>query len=301
MNVMIATKTDEYDLEKFWKIESLATEKIDTTKLEEQIDIQKTYEEKQIRNHDNRYFVTLPWKEDHPTLPTNKAIAQRRTESVVRRLSNEPKLLEKYGEIMAEQEKRGFIEKVDTTNEADEKSKIHYIPHHAVRKDSTTTPIRVVFDCSCKATPESSSLNDCLMTTPPNLNDLVGILLRFRLHQCDVTTDIEKAFLNVGLETQDRDVTRFFWFDTPTDPSTPLSTYRFKSVLFGATSSPFILNSVLQKHLRENRCEYTDTLKNDLYVDNIVAGQLAKRAETHTPKTLDIKSRRIKSKPLATP
>ena len=32
-----------------------------------------------------------------------------------------------------------------------------------------------------------------------------------------------------------------------------------------------------------------------------VAGQLAKRAETHTPKTLDIKSRRIKSKPLATP
>ncbi|XP_071171198.1 uncharacterized protein [Mytilus edulis] len=42
MNVMIATNTDEYDLEKFWKIESLATEKIDTTKLEEQIDIQKT-------------------------------------------------------------------------------------------------------------------------------------------------------------------------------------------------------------------------------------------------------------------
>ncbi|VDI42916.1 Hypothetical predicted protein [Mytilus galloprovincialis] len=134
MNVMIATKTDEYDLEKFWKIESLATEKIDTTKLEEQIDIQKTYEEKQIRYHDNRYFVTLPWKEDHPTLPTNKAIAQRRTENVVRRLSKEPKLLEKYGEIMAEQEKRGFIEKVDTTNETDEKSKIHYIPHHAVRK-----------------------------------------------------------------------------------------------------------------------------------------------------------------------
>ncbi|VDI83586.1 Hypothetical predicted protein [Mytilus galloprovincialis] len=120
MNVMIATKTDEYDLEKFWKIESLATEKIDTTKLEEQIDIQKTYEEKQIRYHDNRYFVTLPWKEDHPTLPTNKAIAQRRTENVVRRLSKEPKLLEKYGEIMAEQEKRGFIEKVDTTNETDE-------------------------------------------------------------------------------------------------------------------------------------------------------------------------------------
>ncbi|VDI21151.1 Hypothetical predicted protein [Mytilus galloprovincialis] len=87
MNVMIATKTDEYDLEKFWKIESLATEKIDTSKLEEQMDIQKTYEEKQIRYHDNRYFVTLPWKEDHPTLPTNKAIAQRRTESVVRRLS----------------------------------------------------------------------------------------------------------------------------------------------------------------------------------------------------------------------
>ncbi|XP_071153539.1 uncharacterized protein [Mytilus edulis] len=73
---------------------------------------------------------------------------------------------------MAEQEKRGFIEKVDTTNETDETSKIHYIPHHAVRKDSTTTPIRVVYDCSCKATPESPSLNDYFVGDEPLTSEI---------------------------------------------------------------------------------------------------------------------------------
>lgn len=36
------------------------------------------------------------------------------------------------------------------------------------------------------------------MSTATELNDLAGILLRFRLEQNAVATDIEKAFLHVG-------------------------------------------------------------------------------------------------------
>ena len=44
-------------------------------------------------------------------------------------------------EITEEQVRRGFIEKVP---DAEIKSNsVHYIPHHAVKKDSTKTPIRV--------------------------------------------------------------------------------------------------------------------------------------------------------------
>ncbi|VDI61509.1 Hypothetical predicted protein [Mytilus galloprovincialis] len=71
------------------------------------------YEETAISYNNNRYIAKLPWKAEHPPLPTNKAVAFRRTESVIKRLRKEPKLLLKYGEIIDEQEKRGFIERVD--------------------------------------------------------------------------------------------------------------------------------------------------------------------------------------------
>ncbi|VDI52882.1 Hypothetical predicted protein [Mytilus galloprovincialis] len=161
------------------------------------------YEETAISYNNKRYIAKLPWKAEHPPLPTNKAVAFRRTESVIKRLQKEPKLLLKYGEIIDEQEKRGFIERVDN-EEIKPNIKLQYIPHHPVKKDSVTTPIRIVYDCSCKQTPDSASLNDCLLNVPPKLNEVTAILLRFRLNKYAVSTDIEKAFLNVGLDIEDR-------------------------------------------------------------------------------------------------
>ena len=163
MNIMISRNTEEYDLEKFWKIESSGTELADEKSAAGNTEFHSIYKNTCISYHDNRYFVMLPWKEEHPPLPTNKEIAQRRTENVIKRLQREPELLKKYGEIIEEQEKRNFIQKVHTDPE--EGDIVHYIPHHHVKKESTTTPIRIVFDCSCKATPDSPSLNDCLRNT----------------------------------------------------------------------------------------------------------------------------------------
>ena len=55
---------------------------------------------------------------------------------------------------------------------------LHYIPHHPVRKASSTTPIRIVYNCSCRRSTQPS-LNDCLEMSPSFLTDLRGILLRF--------------------------------------------------------------------------------------------------------------------------
>ena len=43
------------------------------------------------------------------------------------------------------------------------------------------------------------------------LKDLTGILLRFRLNKIAIVADIEKAFLQIGLLEDAKDVTRFFW------------------------------------------------------------------------------------------
>lgn len=56
----------------------------------------------------------------------------------------------------------------------------------------------------------------------------------------------------------------------PDDPTSELTIYRFKVVLFGATCSPFILNATLLKHMSMNRSEVSTILQRDLYVDNVL-------------------------------
>ncbi len=46
----------------------------------------------------------------------------------------------------------------------------------------------------------------------------------------------------------------------------------FKSILFGATCSPFILNATIQKHLSQFHDPVTQRMKSDLYVDNLASG-----------------------------
>lgn len=56
-----------------------------------------------------------------------------------------------------------------------------YIPHKAViRETAETTKMRIVYDASARATPESPSLNECLYPGPPLQNKLWDILVRQR-------------------------------------------------------------------------------------------------------------------------
>ncbi|XP_053388225.1 uncharacterized protein LOC128551403 [Mercenaria mercenaria] len=183
------------DLERFWKLESngISEDEAETSTS----GILNTYKENCITYKDGRYVAKLPWKEDHLVLPTNYEVCKRRTENTIRQLSTEPDLLKKYGQIIHDQLKRGFIEICDA--DATPTHPVHYIPHHHVKKESNTTPIRIVYDCSCKSR-DQPILNDCLLSTPPELNDLTGNLLRFRMNRYAIATDIEKAFLNIGLD-----------------------------------------------------------------------------------------------------
>ena len=218
---------------------------------------------------DGGYSLRFPWKEGHQPLPSNYTVCSRRTRSLAHRLAKTPELMKHYGKIIDEQERRGFIEKVD---DHDHKKNVHYIPHHPVKKESSTTPIRIVYDCSCKQTTSSPSLNDCPHAEPPSLNDLCAILLRFRLHHFAFSADIKKTFLHVHLDESNRDYTRFLWLSDPTDENSPFITYRFKVVLFGATSSPFMLHAALTFHLTQNITVVSQDLLHNLYVDNMVSG-----------------------------
>jgi len=64
---------------------------------------------------------------------------------------------------------------------------------------------------------------------PVILSSLYGLLIRLRFSPIGVVGDIEKAFLNVGLQVFDRDATRFLWLQdsTKTDVENNLQLYHY--------------------------------------------------------------------------
>ena len=143
-----------------------------------------------------------------------------------------------------EQKQNGIIGEVISPGKLGE---THYIPHHPViRDDKTTTKIRIVFDASARD--NGPSLNDCLYKGPHLTPLLYDILLRFRSHVVALTSDIEKAFLQINVNENDRDYLRFLWFDNIFSDQPKIVRNRFARVVFGVTSSPFSLNGTIRKH-----------------------------------------------------
>ena len=85
--------------------------------------------------------------------------------------------LEIYDKIITEKLKMDFIEEVLYEDKFEPNSKIHYLSHHAIHKDSITTPLRIVFDCSAKASKYSPSLNEFLHSGPSLINNICSVLM----------------------------------------------------------------------------------------------------------------------------
>ena len=220
-----------------------------------------------IKYDGNKYIARLPWKKDPAILPTNLAIAKTMLKSSLERLRLNPEKLGVYDKIIKTQLSEDFIEQVQ---EDEISEKCHYLVHHSVAKDSPTTPLRIVFNCSFRGK-HSVSLNDCLYKGPNLLPEMLQVLMRFRLDEYAVISDIKKAFLQVGLHEEDRNYTRFLWPEDPMNPESKYLEYRYKNVLFGSTASQFLLNAVVQKHLNDVPQMCSEQLIRNIYVDNIMA------------------------------
>ena len=126
----------------------------------------------------------------------------------MKRLRQNPALLERYNAVIREQLQRGIVEVVNDEASSTTDKRIHYLPHHpVVREDKATSKVRVVYDASSRST--GPSLNDCLHTGPSFGQHIFDILLRFRVHSVVLAGDIEKAFLVIEVDERDRDVLRF--------------------------------------------------------------------------------------------
>ena len=189
---------------KLWELETIGIDP-KASKPEDDLTYEKYLQSVQYDN--NQYWVRLPWKPDHSHLPTNYRMASGQVQSLRDNLIAKGNL-DVYDELIRSQLQADFIELVPNATPTD--GETHYLPHHAVKKDSVTTPIRIVFNCSAKSG-TNPSLNECLLTGPTLTSKLGDSLLEFRTQKYAVVGDISKAFLRIGLQTCDRDYTRFLW------------------------------------------------------------------------------------------
>ncbi|UYV62942.1 hypothetical protein LAZ67_2002562 [Cordylochernes scorpioides] len=219
------------------------------------------------RNEDKRYSVALPWKCERNNIPSNLEIAQRRLEACTSKLRKE-KMVKDYSNILQEWEREGLIERIEENRP---QKKGHYLPHRPVFKaESRTTPLRPVFDASCRSY-NGLSLNDYLEKRPNLLEKIPGLLIRFREKGIGVLFDIRKAFQMIRVQLQDQDFLRFLWWDQ-TDPM-KLTVFRHKRVVFGLNCSPFILGAVIDHHLNSVQgpaAEIAKTMARSFYMDNLV-------------------------------
>ena len=103
-----------------------------------------------------------------------------------------------YDGIIKQQLNQGIIERVDNVNQHIQK---YYMPHRPVlTPNKATTKVRIVYDASSKAESNMNSRNECLHRGPVILPDLCGLLIRFRIYTIVALADIEKAFLQVGIQ-----------------------------------------------------------------------------------------------------
>lgn len=247
-----------------WDLESIGiTDSPNASREEETI---KHFNENTILTN-GRYYVSWPWKEYPPELQSNFGLAYGRLIGLLKRMNTET--LEAYKQTFNDQLKKGVIEPVPIGGETGHP--VHYLPHHGVLVPGKA--LRIVYDASAK-TKDNKSLNECLYCGPMMLEDLTGLLIKFRCHAIGITADVEKAFLQIGLKEEDRDVTRFLWLKDTNRPATEdnLIHYRFTRVPFGIISSPFLLNATIKYHLQNSKGRFSRQLAEDIYVDNILTG-----------------------------
>ena len=84
--------------------------------------------------------------------------ARGQLNQLVQRVESDEQLEQQYDKVVESYIEKELIEQIP--NQSIEG---HYMPYHAVFKNSAATPLRIVFNASSKPS-DGKSLNDCLMT-----------------------------------------------------------------------------------------------------------------------------------------
>ena len=220
------------------------------------------------------WVTSYPWLVDPGTLPNNYSSALATIKSTERTLSKDERWAETYQKQMEDMVERGVARKLSQKELQEWSGPRFYISHLAVvNTRSHSTPVRVVFNSSQVC--QGMSLNSCLAKGPDcYMNNLIGILLRWREEQVALVGDIRKMFHSIHLKPLEQHCHRFLWRDLETDQEPDV--YVMTRVNMGDTPAPAISTEAMYKTadmFETDSPKAANFLKRSSYVDDLIDSQ----------------------------
>jgi len=257
-------KLDE-TLRRFWEIEAEGLNyESNMMSVDDEKALKQTKDTVKIIN--DRYEVSIPWKDSQPCGRSNYNMALRRLCSTERKLKGNTIAASSYCKIIDDYVEKNYIRKI-SDNEKNQSNQ-WYLHHFAVlRPDKETTKTRIVFDASAKV--EGISLNDLVHQGPKLQRDLFAVLLRFRRNAVAIVSDISEMYLQVMVKENDRKFLRFIWRDM--EPERDPDHYEFNRVVVGMSCSPFLAQYVVRSHAEKKKADLplaAETALESTYMDD---------------------------------
>ena len=226
-------------------------------------------------------MAKLPLLEDPITkLAPNKAKALAVYNSQVKKLAKNPK---DKNDVLSSEAKLQSLGHVDYVKNLPESQQVmlrespiqNYIPWSSVWKDnSISTPCRIVFNASL-ITDSQISLNDILAKGRNNMNKLVEIIIRWRMHKFAFHTDVQKMYNAVQLIEEDWCMQRYIWHNQ-LDPKCIPEEKIVKTLIYGVKSSGNQAERGLRLTAELSKEDYpdaNDVVQKDIYVDDCISGE----------------------------
>lgn len=251
---------------KFWEIEELPK---CSPPSEEDSKCERHFLSTFSRTLDGRFVVRIPFR-FAPPLPIGetRARAERILLAQERRALRRPDERKQYLEFLHEYETLGHMRVAPSPNQ----NQVVYLPHHAVRKEtSMTTKVRVVFNASSPSS-NQTSLNDLQMSGPKLQQDLTLLLTKWRFYRVVACADIEKMFRQILVDERDLDYQRILW---RSEMSQAIREYQLQTVTYGTTSAPYLALRVIRQLALDDGHRFPQAAKvlmNQTYVDDCLIG-----------------------------
>ena len=237
--------------------------------IREEKELQMIEEGLQFDERSGRWQAKYPWVKDPGVLPENRHVAFATLKSTEKRLERNPLHAETYKRQMNDMLERKVERSVSDEELREYNGPRFYISHHDVLKpESHSTAMRIVFNSSARI--KGISLNECLAKGPSLLNNILGILLRFRQEEFAFIGDISKMFHSISIPIEDQMTHLFLWRNLQSELKP--NTYAMTAVNMGDRPAAAIAQTALRKTAEEDKQEFPEAAKiivTNSYMDDI--------------------------------
>lgn len=148
-----------------------------------------------------------------------------------------------------------------------------FMAHHAViKKSSSTTKVRPVFDASGKDE-HGLSLNNTLLVGPPLQPKLHAVLSKWRSHKFVFSTDIMKMYRQILVDDDDAPYQQIVWRKSDTEP---FLNFTLKRLTFGTANAAYQSVRCIQQLIVDEGAAFpdiTNTLMKCGYIDDFYMGK----------------------------